>query len=114
MGLLALTCIGCATAQSPQSDHFSIEEQASCKSAGGEYVEKGSLGFYTCEIIYPDGGKECRDMTECEGKCLSEKPVSFNADFNRNRTGKCQSTNEDYGCLSELHNGVLTPGICLD
>lgn len=82
-----------------------------CSSQGGEVRRVCMLGRQMCVVPYPDAGKTCSDSSECGGRCLYDgdavqpgTPV----------TGYCQKDNDPCGCFSEVEDGKLGGGLCID
>ncbi len=64
-----------------------------------------------CVTPYPDAGTACRDKSECGGLCLYEGEED---EIGAEVFGQCQENDDPCGCFTEVVDGRLTPGLCLD
>ena len=81
-----------------------------CLSLNGSW-QMGGSGTMLCNIATPDGGKPCRDTSECKGICLA---ASGDEEGSR-AVGACSSTFTPLGgCRSHVHRGYVMPSVCVD
>ncbi|MBI4058570.1 hypothetical protein HY408_02270 [Candidatus Gottesmanbacteria bacterium] len=77
-----------------------------CDLLGGTWQAWGLLRREYCQLKAPDGGKACRDGSECSlGRCISE---------GGSIPGKCQTYKLTFGCYSFVENGTTGRAICVD
>lgn len=89
------------------------EERAACEATGG-YVERaGLLGAERCTRRFSDAGKTCKDSDECEGQCRAGPKTEAKGHL-RLATGVCQANDNPFGCFTNVENGTLGPGLCVD
>lgn len=87
---------------------FDAADQKACADFGGTYARAGILGFYFCFVDYADAGKACLNSGECEGKCVATDTSS------EPPSGVCQSSDNPFGCYTELRGDPPYPTICVD
>jgi len=97
-----------------EPENFNEADQKACAEFGGNYTQAGLLGYYSCFVDYADGGKTCSDLSDCEGRCMATNASGFDPDASGGQTGKCQLTDSPFGCYSEIIEGVVQPGLCVD
>jgi hypothetical protein len=86
-------------------------DEAACVSAGGEVRQEGMLGLYRCVTPFADAGKPCKGKADCEGQCrLEGDPPTDGSEA----TGVCQRDDSPFGCYSEVEDGKVTGGVCVD
>lgn len=100
------------TMQDPKN--FNEPDQTACSEFGGTYQQAGLLGYFNCFVAYDDGGKTCSDASDCQGNCFATAAVSFDPDAVGGQTGTCAVNDSPFGCRSEIINGVVQPGTCVD
>ncbi len=77
-----------------------------CKEIGGKWGPRGMLEELICNPKTLDGGKQCTDSDQCQGKCISKT--------GQGNIGQCSEYELIYGCLTFFENGQPTPPICID
>lgn len=87
---------------------YSAAAESECLTKGGTYARRGMMGLYSCALPYADAGKVCRKASDCEGQCRIE---DMDPDT---KVGKCQATNDPFGCYSYLEENGQVVGICVD
>lgn len=99
------------TIEDMRAESLAAIDQAACDAAGGEVRQEGMLGMYRCVKPYADAGKSCRGKADCEGQCRFDGDAPADgADV----IGTCQVNDSPFGCYSEVEDGKLTGGICVD
>ncbi len=88
---------------------LTIKERFECRKKGGFVERAGRLGAERCTIRYSDGGNVCLDSQDCQGKCQTKANSS-----KKTVSGKCQMTDNPFGCRAEVVNGEAEPMICVD
>jgi hypothetical protein len=86
----------------------------SCRSCGGEWSIHGLIQEPSCLCPTSDGGKRCRDGSECQGQCLAddrEREVTDPGPPARGYfVGKCSRFHSNFGCHRPISAGVLKAG----
>ncbi len=99
------------TIEEMRAESLASIDRTACEGAGGQVRQEGMLGMYRCVKPYADAGKPCRGKADCEGQCRFEgEAPADGADV----TGVCQRDDSPFGCYSEVEDGKLTGGICVD
>ena len=94
--------------------NFNPADQKACVDFGGTYQQAGLLGAYNCFVDYDDGGKTCSDASDCQGRCFATFAHSYDPDAPGGHTGTCAANDSPFGCRSEIVEGVVQPGLCVD
>lgn len=83
-------------------------EYVKCVFSKGSYEqEEGPLGgpiIYQCVYTYSDGGKQCKNSTECQGRCLiTNETQVVKVGIIESKVvggfGRCEATNKFTGCF---------------
>ena len=90
---------------------LSEARRAKCLAAGGTVQVVGMAANEACVRRFADAGKACTDSENCEGKCLVSGPHPPDGMV---QTGQCQTTDNGFGCFTELRGGKAVGGICVD
>jgi hypothetical protein len=98
----------------PEKGGYSEEQKAECDALGGTYKPAGMLGHFRCNIPYSDGGQACTNSSDCEGKCLASEDTRFDPKYEKRTSGKCQMTDNPFGCNAEIRDGKVQPALCVD
>jgi hypothetical protein len=85
-------------------------ETRECAARGGTIQPICMQGELACVVRYRDGGKRCRDKSDCRGECLYEGPDPAPP----SATGICQRTSDPCGCKATIHQGHVEPTLCAD
>lgn len=85
-------------------------DAAACAAQHGEIRRVCLTGTRMCVVNFSDGGKACRDSSECQGRCLADSPTQQG----QQTTGKCAKADEPCGCFIMVKNGIAQPGLCVD
>lgn len=89
---------------------LSQADKLACVQSGG-YVERaGLLGAERCTTPFSDAGLVCTDSGQCQGQCRAE----ISSDMGAHVSGVCQANDNPFGCFSEVVNGQVGPGLCVD
>lgn len=88
---------------------LSVKDRFECRKDGGFVERAGMLGHERCTNRYSDGGNVCLDSRDCQGKCMTNTDAG-----KQNVSGKCQMTNNPFGCRSEVINGEAGFMLCVD
>jgi hypothetical protein len=85
-----------------------------CRAAGGQWgrfgVHAQLCGIYTCVERTKDGGKPCRNRSDCEHLCVTEAPPRIGADA----SGKCTANRSSFGCFTHVDGGKIVGRVCAD
>jgi hypothetical protein len=118
--LVVVLCAGCQSWRDSQMESrldrdraaaLAKIDQPACQAKGGHIRSVGMFGTPVCAIPFVDGGKSCSDKSDCSGKCLiynSDLPVGASS------SGQCQRDDHIDGCWSEIVNGKIMGGWCVD
>lgn len=94
-----------------RDDLPSAEDRKRCEDAGGRVQRAGLLGLYHCVQDFPDGGKVCRDRSECIGECRTDDSRAVGLPG----TGTCQEVDVPFGCYAMVRDGMVDGGmLCVD
>ena len=86
-------------------------DRTACERTGGKVEGIGIFGIPACVRYYSDGGKSCRDKSECQGLCFSAKILERGTET----AGACQSSeHESFGCISRIEDGKVADSMCQD
>lgn len=111
VGFIVLTVSAC----SGQQQAAGIEE-ALCLKEGGDWRRVCSAQRYQCVRPFSDGGKACRDSSECQGGCIVDLTVKCEgigkcADFTMPKSGErtmgvCKRDDDPCGSFIVVREGV--------
>lgn len=115
-----IAALGTVAVASPSK--LSQKQIEECVRKGGRVDYVGLLGNEICRLPYSDGGKSCRNSSECLGGCLPDQTATNFADFSRRVQkglevpGRCAAeTQSGFGCGGTIENGRLkSTGMCVD
>lgn len=57
----------------PMDSMLPVPTVEQCEASNGMIVRAGLLAIPACQILTKDGGKSCRNSSECVGRCLVEE-----------------------------------------
>ncbi len=110
LGVLALLTVSCAGLP---------DKQQGCLSKGGDWRGVCLVQREQCVIPYSDGGKECSDSSECEGRCLADLTTKCTESAEciepkilqpgEEVRGICQRDNDPCGSFIVIKNGRAEP-----
>ena len=107
---LFLVVAACAHSD-PRREAANRIDKEECESKGGRVEPYGMTGYPACVSYYDDGGKECRDSSECEGNCFVRGIFEVGTPM----AGVCESSEHDsMGCNSRITNGKVVSTWCQD
>lgn len=85
-----------------------------CRATGGEWGRFGAIahlcGIYSCAPRTADGGKPCRNRTDCEYLCVARRPAALGSDA----TGECAAVRSPFGCTTQVDGGRIVGTVCMD
>jgi hypothetical protein len=82
-----------------------------CEKQGGKVEGIGIFGIPACVQYYSDGGKICRDKSECQGYCFIPEQL----ERGKSAVGKCEASEHDsFGCFSRIEDGKVATSMCQD
>ena len=85
-----------------------------CRAAGGEWSRFGALdalcGIHRCAPRTKDGGKPCRNRTDCEHLCVTDAPPKIGTEVQ----GKCTSVMTSFGCHTHVDEGKIVGRVCVE
>ena len=89
-----------------------IADEASCKTAGGDWRPICRMQKPACVMTFKDAGKSCTDGSQCEGgKCVAEVTTATPGVAS---TGKCVTNSDPCGCATLIIDGKTGPSLCAD
>lgn len=88
----------------------SINAEADCIQVGGEWTRVTLRGSLVCVLKTKDAGKSCINSSQCEERCLAVTDPKDSSKV----IGQCQTTNQSFGCFTEMENGVPGTSLCID
>ena len=89
-------------------------DQEACREGGGEVRPEGMLGMPRCVTPYADAGEQCRDGSDCEGRCLGDDAVTDYEAPAGEQLGLCEANDSPFGCFAEINNGTAEAFLCVD
>lgn len=112
--IFSLTAIAACSTKPDRSVTKSLAmTEAACSIQGGTWQRMGRAGNYACVLTTVDSGKSCTDSSQCEERCLLFVTATP-ADYGKPAVGFCQSTNQPFGCASEVKKGIAQRPLCID
>lgn len=119
MLIAAFLCVACDRFGSAVGE-MRVSAEAACMRKGGDYKRVCVAQEYMCVMPYPDGGKICKDSSECAGECRIEVATVCSADgecvepalpkSGDEATGICQIDNDPCGSVVPIRGGRAQPG----
>lgn len=96
-----------------------IKTEKECKTAGGVWGQIGLFPEEQCNLPTKDGGRECTDSSQCEGKCVAKLTDEERAEVYSDKepvrkSGGCTEMTVTTGCLAEVRDGVVKGVLCFD
>ena len=118
-GVLASVVALAAAAQTPQGcvkpdSAVQAQKEKECREAGGQWARFGVrdhlCGVYSCAARTGDGGKECRNHSDCEYLCLAKGEPRVGSPA----AGQCAAIRSEFGCKYHVNGGVVAGRVCVD
>jgi hypothetical protein len=114
-GLLALLALPLHAQQCPKVD---VEAQKArekeCRAASGQWSRFGVrdhlCNVYSCAPRTADGGKACRNRSDCDYLCVYEGQPRVGAEV----TGHCAMYRTAFGCIVHVDQGKVVGRVCID
>jgi hypothetical protein len=118
--LVVVICAGCQSWRDRQMESrhdryrataLAKIDQPACQAKGGHIRSFGMFGTPVCAVPFPDGGTPCSGKSDCAGKCLTDSSV---LPVGTPSSGLCQRDDHLDGCWSEIVEGKINGGWCVD
>jgi len=93
------------------------ENKESCEAKGGKWEIVGAWQKEQCNLPTLDGGKDCSDSQDCEGKCIADLSEEEKREVYLRpikKKGRCTSWKIVVGCFNFVEKGEVTPQRCVD
>lgn len=88
-----------------------------CLKKGGVWEKQGPEPFETCDIKTKDGGRECSDVSQCEGTCMVKlSDEEFRSGMKGKKwkhNGICSMWRVTLGCFGIVKKGEVSV-MCID
>ena len=82
-----------------------------CRSTGGKVEGVGIFGLPACVAYFTDGGKDCRNKSDCQSDCIVPEVVANGTEAQ----GTCARSDHDFfGCYSRIDHGRAVESMCQD
>lgn len=85
-------------------------DQASCKSAGGNWQPVCRRQTLACVMTFPDAQKACSGKADCMGECLAHGSPKPGA----KAEGLCAADDDPCGCKQKIEGGIAQGTLCAD
>ena len=113
--LTAALTAGVRAQECPKPDPVAQKAQAeACRAAGGEWGKFGAIahlcGIYSCAPRTQDGGKPCRNRSECEYLCVYRHGAALGTKV----TGECAAVRNAFRCTTQVDAGRVVGTVCID
>ena len=105
---------GTKTIEELRADSLAAIDSDACAQAGGTVRQEGLLGMFRCVLPYSDAGKQCRDVSDCEGRCFAQDGVTNFDSQPGDFIGVCEADDSPFGCFGEITDGTLDGMLCVD
>jgi hypothetical protein len=91
------------------------ETKAGCDACNGQWAKHGISETETCICKTKDGGKSCKDGSECDGVCVLADDAKFEVTAPGSPprggfTGKCSEYDTVFGCFRSIPSGTRAKG----
>jgi hypothetical protein len=89
--------------------------KAGCDACKGQWAKHGISETETCICKTKDGGKSCKDGSECDGVCVLGDDAKFEVTAPGSPprggfTGKCSEYDTVFGCFRSIPSGTRSKG----
>jgi hypothetical protein len=109
--LLSLTSCAHIGLRKMRADSKKRINREQCEREGGKVEGIGMFGLPACVHYYTDGGRPCRDGSDCQGYCFLREVLAVGTPAE----GICESSEHDsFGCFSRIDNGMVAYALCQD
>ncbi|HTO49054.1 MAG TPA: hypothetical protein VML91_15555 [Burkholderiales bacterium] len=113
--LTAALDAGVGAQECPQQDPLAQKaKEEACRAAGGEWGKFGAIahlcGIYSCVPRTGDGGKPCRNRSECEYLCIYRRGAAIGTEV----TGECAAVRSAFGCTTQVDSARVVGTVCID
>jgi hypothetical protein len=106
------------SAQAQNCPPIDVEKQKAaeqaCLAAGGAWARFGVYahlcGIYSCVERTTDGGRLCRDRSDCQHLCITDRPAVIGAEA----SGRCTALRSNIGCFTHVDDGQIVGRVCVD
>jgi hypothetical protein len=89
-------------------------QERECRDAGGQWSRFGVrdhlCGVYSCAPRTADGGKPCRNRSDCDYLCVYARHAPLGTPV----TGECAAYRTSFGCITHVSCGVIAGRVCID
>lgn len=92
----------------------SVLDAKACTDRGGNWRRVCMRGNWSCVMPYADAGKVCRDKKDCTGRCQYQGKGDAMPPAGTPATGVCQRNSDPCGCFTEVRDGKVVGGLCVD
>ena len=112
---LFLLLASCQT-RDPSPSTLQVPPAEQCEASGGSMQPVGLTRSPACVVPTSDGGKRCKDSSECDGRCIvddwdGDRPPPVGTKVN----GTCEASNLTFGCFAEVRRGrIASHFLCVD
>jgi len=118
MRILAGFLLAAMSVQAQECPPVNVEVQktreTACRAAGGQWSRFGVhdhlCGIYSCAPRTKDAGKPCRNRSECEHLCVTNRPPRIGAEA----IGECTAVATTFGCFTHVDGGKVVGRVCVD
>ncbi len=97
-----------------EGEKATAAERAACEAVGGLVRRAGMAGYEHCIQDMADSGKVCSDTSDCVARCIIPPQEGRNYQPGEKATGVCAPTDEIFGCITKVSNGMVEPTLCID
>ena len=114
-GLLAALSLPLHAQQCPKVDPQEQKaREAECRAANGQWsrfgVKDHLCNVYSCAPRTSDGGKACRNRSDCEYLCITEGQPRVGSEV----AGHCAVYRTSFGCTTHVDQGKVVGRVCID
>jgi hypothetical protein len=117
-GLAGLLLVAAGPLGAQDCPRIDLEEQkakeAACAAEHGQWSRFGVrdhlCGVYSCAPRTADGGKACRNRSDCEFLCVTNRQAKVGTEV----TGECAAFRTQFGCTMHVDGGRIVGRVCLD
>ena len=115
---LLIALLVSASAQAQNCPPLNAEQQHAkemeCRAAGGQWSRFGVrdhlCGIYSCAERTKDACKPCRNRSDCEHLCATDRVASIGVEV----VGQCTAVKTTFGCFTHVDGGRIVGRVCVD